>query len=99
MTLHSWASLSLVWLAIVGLIIALIEGVILYLMVKGMIALNSKLSKLFPTVRMYFYKANQVTHKVSDKVAAPMIAASAKAAQVQRIRRSIINPSSLKGRM
>ena len=89
MTLDNWASLSLVLLAVEGLIITLIEGLILYFVIRGILILNKSLSKLFPTVLGYFQKAEEVTHKISDRLALPFIAINSTAAKIQTMRRAL----------
>lgn len=99
MVIHNLAILSTIWLAIVGLVIAVINGLILYALIKGMIALDRKLRNLFPTLQMHFRTVNRVTRDVADRAAAPIIAAEAKAAQARAIQRAAIRPLRAKGRM
>ena len=87
MNLGFWRDLSVVLLCLEGFVLLLIPGAILFFLVKGMSALDRKLREIFPKVRGVFSRVNQVTRQVTDKVAAPVIKASATTAQVQAIGR------------
>jgi hypothetical protein len=90
MTLSEWADLSIILLAIEAFVISLVPALILFYCVKGMLRLLRELRRVFPIVRGYFLKAEQITKKTSDQVAAPFITASATAAQTRRWQQSLI---------
>ncbi len=87
MNLGFWRDLSVVLLCLEGFVLLLIPGAILFFAVKGMNALDRKLREVFPKVQGVFRQVNRVSRQVTDKVAAPVIKASATTAQVQAMGR------------
>lgn len=85
MTLANWRDLAMILLVLEAFIFGLIPGVILFFAVRGMLALIRKLRTLFPQVQSYFHKANTITRQVSDRVAAPVMAAHAASARISRL--------------
>lgn len=85
MSLANWRDLAVILLVIEAFVIALVPGVILYFMVRGMMALIRKLRIWMPQLQSYFYKASEIATKVSDKLAAPVIAADATSARIRGI--------------
>lgn len=90
MTLADWRDLSIILLAIEAFIMGLVPAVILFFAIKGMLWVIRKLRGAAPVVQGYFRKASQVSENVSQRIAAPFIAASATSAQVQRWRQAIL---------
>lgn len=87
MNLGFWRDLSVVLLCLEGFVLLLIPGAILFFSVKGMNALDRKLHAIFPKVQGVFGQVNRITRQVTDKVAEPVIKASAMTAQVQAMGR------------
>jgi hypothetical protein len=68
----------------------LIPGAIFFFAFKGMRALEAKMRLYSPQVQRAFRQANRLTHEYADKLAAPVINASATGAQVRAISRRAI---------
>lgn len=90
MTLANWRDLSVIFLIIQAFIINLIPAAILFFAVKGMLWVIRKLRGIAPKVQNTFRKAADISEQVSQRAAAPFIAADATVAQVNRWRSSAL---------
>lgn len=86
MTLANWRDLAVILLSIEAFIIGLVPAVILFFAAKGVSWVIRKLRGVAPTVQRYFRKAADISERVSQRAAAPVIAAGATSAQVNRWR-------------
>jgi hypothetical protein len=89
MTLTNWRDLAVVLLALEAFIMGLVPVAIFFFLVKGLLWLIRKLRATAPIVQSYFRKAAEISETVSQRASAPIIAASATSAKVQRWWRAI----------
>jgi hypothetical protein len=82
-SLANWRDLAVILLVIEAFIMVLVPGVILYFSLRGMLWLIRKLRIWMPQLQSYFYKASEITRRVSEKIAAPVIALDATSARVK----------------
>lgn len=87
MDLSRWAALATILLCLETLPLVLIPGVILFFLIKGLRAAETKTRAVAPKVHQVFHRINQVTHETADKIAAPVIRIDAATAQVQAMGR------------
>ena len=87
MELAFWRDLSVVLLCLEGFVLLLVPGALLFFSLKGLRALEGKLREVSPNVQRVFRQVNRAVHQGADKVAAPVIKASATSAQVATIGR------------
>jgi hypothetical protein len=88
-TLAHWRDLSVILLAIPAFVLSLIPAALLYFCVRGMSMALKKLRTLAPQVQGYFGQTADITEKVSQKVAAPIISASATTASMKHWRTAV----------
>jgi hypothetical protein len=81
--LAAWRDASIVLLALEAMILALIPGIILYALARGVTILIAKIRIWGPIVRSYFRQASTVTEQVSRAVTAPVIIVNEKSDQVR----------------
>lgn len=87
MGLAFWRDLSIVLLSLEAFVLMLIPGALFFFSLKGLRAIETKMLEISPKVQGVFRQANLKTNQVSDKLAAPFIAASAANARVKAMRR------------
>jgi hypothetical protein len=87
MDLAFWRDASIVLLSLEGFILMLIPGALIFFSIKGMRELTRKLKVVSPKVQAVFSQINLTTRQASDRIASPLIAASAAKARVSAMRR------------
>lgn len=91
MELTFWRDLSVILLVLEAFILTLVPGVIFFFSIKGLQALERKLREFTPKVQGVFQQVDHTSRRVSDKVAAPFIAASAARAQLKGLQRGTVS--------
>ena len=94
MTLANWRDLSIILLVIEAFFLSLVPAAVLYLCVRGISLIIKQVRMVAPPVQRYFSKAAEVSEQASRKITAPVIGASASAAQVRHWRTAMA-PSNL----
>jgi hypothetical protein len=87
MDLRFWADASVVLLSCEAFIFMLIPGAIFFFAFKGLRQAEKKAREFSPKLQGAFRQANRLTHQYADKLAAPVIKASATGAQLRAIGR------------
>ncbi len=82
-------AIAAVIIALEIFVILLIPAIILFLAVKGMSWTHRQVHTHAPPVRALFRQAATVTEDISQKVAAPVFAASTAAARVRRMQAAL----------
>jgi hypothetical protein len=88
-TLADWRDVSIILLAVEAFVFGLVPAALFFAMFKGISSLNRKLPAASLVVRSYFQGAERSTKVVSQRIAAPFIAAGAATAQVNRWQHSV----------
>ncbi len=83
MSLEFWRNVSVVWIAIHAIVLFLIPTAIAYFLVRGINWLLSKTKLGFAKAQGVSRQVNERTEALSERIAAPVIAARSKAARVQ----------------
>ena len=84
MSLDFWRNVSVVWIAIHAFVLFLIPTAIAYFLVRGINWLLAKTKLGFSKAQGFSRQVNQRTDALSERIAAPVIAAHSKAARVER---------------
>jgi hypothetical protein len=84
-----WRDISLVWLSFLSLIAVLPLGAILYFAIKGMHRLRQLVRAYLPQVQDKARQVAQVTEQAGHRVAAPLIGAKVRAAQMDGLAHAI----------
>lgn len=84
MSLEFWRNVSVVWIAIHAFVLFLIPTAIAYFLVRGINWLLAKTKVGFSKAQGFSRQVNQRTDAISERIAAPVIAAHSKAARVER---------------
>ena len=87
MDLAFWRDASIVLLALEGFVLMIVPGALFFLLFKGARKLELKMREVSPRVQAAFRQVNRLTHQGADKVAAPVIKASATSAQLRALGR------------
>lgn len=90
MSLGNWRDLATILLVIEAFVIILVPGIILYFAVRGMLALNRKMAVWLPQLQSYFYRAHEISRKISDKIAAPVLAVDSAGARVKGMKDAVV---------
>jgi uncharacterized iron-regulated membrane protein len=85
MSLEFWRNLSVVWIAIHAFVLFLIPTAIAYFLVRGINWVLAKTKLGFTKARGFSRQVNAKTEALSERVAAPVIAAHSKATRAQRV--------------
>ncbi len=88
MSLEFWRNLSVVWIALHAFVLFLIPTVIAYFLVRGINWLLAKTKLGFSKAQGFSRQVNEKTEALSERVAAPVIAAHSKVSRVQRVGKS-----------
>ncbi|MCC7355232.1 MAG: hypothetical protein IT330_15920 [Anaerolineae bacterium] len=80
MTLAQARDIALVLLAIEGIILSIVPLIVLFFIVKGLMALRAKMLILFRQVRLVFSRIAGQTEQVTRTLAQPMMAIEARKA-------------------
>lgn len=88
MDLAVWRDISLMWLIFLTLIAVLPIGVILVFAVRGMNRLRQLVKRFLPIVQGKARQVAGTADRISAQVAAPVIGAQARAAQLRAIRKA-----------
>lgn len=88
MGLAVWRDISLLWLIFLAFIAVLPFGVLFFFAVKGMHRLRQGAKKYLPLAQEKARQMAGAADRISQKAAAPVIAAHVKAAQVAGIRKA-----------
>lgn len=91
MSLEFWRNVSVVWIAIHAFILFLIPTAIAYFLVRGINWVLAKTKLGFSKAQGFSRQVNQKTDALSERVAAPLIAAHGKASRVQRVGKSFLS--------
>jgi hypothetical protein len=81
--LSFWADVSVILLSCEAFVFMLIPGAIFYFAFRGLRQAEAKVREYSPLVQRAFRQANGITHEYADKIAAPVIKASAIGAQLR----------------
>ena len=84
MGLAGWRDLAVVLLALEALIFVLVIGVVFYFLNRGMAKLQVAVKTYLPVVQDRLRQVSAVSEQVSQKIAAPIIAAETMSAKVRR---------------
>jgi len=90
MSLEFWRNVSVVWIAIHAFVLFLIPTAIAYFMVRGINWVLAKTKLGFSKAQGFSRQVNEKTEALSDRVAAPVIAAHSKASKVQQVGKSFL---------
>jgi hypothetical protein len=82
-TLTALTAASIILLALEAMVLAIIPGVIFYLLLRGVTVLIAKIRTWAPLVQSYFRQAAAITEQVSHLVVAPVIIVNEKSEQVR----------------
>jgi hypothetical protein len=88
-TLEILRDIAIVLLVIEAFVLSLIPAAILFLCVRGMSWVLRQVRTSAPAVQGYFSKAAGVADQVSQRIAGPVIAVSARASQMKRMRSAL----------
>lgn len=91
MSLEFWRNVSVVWIAIHAFVLFLIPTVIAYFTVRGINWVLAKTKLGFSKAQGFSRQVNEKTEVLSERVAAPVIAAHSKASKVQRVGKSFLS--------
>ncbi len=90
MSLEFWRNVSVVWIAIHAFVLFLIPTVIAYFTVRGINWVLAKTKLGFSKAQGFSRQVNEKTEALSERVAAPVIAAHSKARKVQQVGKSFL---------
>ncbi|MCL4832822.1 MAG: hypothetical protein KJZ86_10285 [Caldilineaceae bacterium] len=90
MSLEFWRNVSVVWIAIHAFILFLIPAAIAYFLVRGINWLLAKTKLGFSKAQGFSRQVNEKTDALSERVAAPVIAAHSRATRIQKAGESFI---------
>jgi len=85
MDLAAWRDLSLIWLIFLAFIIGIVPPVLLYFVVRGMLAVNRRVPRYLKLGQHYSGIVRDQTRKYSVQLAEPVTKAHGQAARVQSI--------------
>ena len=88
MSLDFWRNLSVVWIAIHAFVLFLIPTAIAYFTVRGIHWVLAKTKLGFTKAQGFSRQVNQKTEALSERVAAPVIAARSKVSRAQKAGKS-----------
>jgi len=88
MSLEFWRNVSVVWIAIHAFVLFLIPTAIAYFLVRGINWLLSKTKLGLAAAQGISRQVNERTEALSERIAAPVIAARSKATRVQTTSKS-----------
>lgn len=91
MSLEFWRNVSVVWIAIHAFVLFLIPTAIAYFTLRGINWVLAKTKLGFSKAQGFSRQVNEKTEALSERVAAPVIAAHSKASRVQRVGKSFLS--------
>jgi hypothetical protein len=86
----AWRDISLVWLAFLTLVALLPFGVLFFYAVKGLHRLRQLAKTYLPQAQDKARQVADVTEQAGHKVAAPLIKAKTRAAQIDGVAQAIL---------
>lgn len=84
MTLAAWRDLSIILLTIQTLLMVAIVGAVLYLLNRGMAKLRGAVRHYSPIIQDRLWHVSDVSKRISEQVAAPIINAETTGATARR---------------
>ena len=90
MSLAVWRDISLMWLIFLTLLAILPLGVLFFYAIRGMHRLRQVVRQVLPVAQEEARLIADKTEEISQKVTRPLIAAHARAAQVNGITKAIL---------
>lgn len=92
MTLSEWADLALIFLLVQVFLIGVGAAIALFYTLRGMAQFDRLLRVSLPRLRSRANRAALMTERAGENVKAPIVAASSRLAQAQRIFESATSP-------
>jgi hypothetical protein len=84
MNLAAWRDISIIVLTVQTLVMVVVVGILFYILNRGMSKLHGSVKRYSPIVQDRLRQVAEISERVSEKVAAPILNAETGSAKVRR---------------